>query len=242
MTRRDDERRFGGEEARRLIRQARTATLATLLDCGTPYASLVKVASDFAGQPLILVSRLAWHTRNLEADGRGSLLFCADPGEGDPLEAARLTAIGRLSPCPDEDCARRFLACHPEAAGYAAFSDFGFWRMEMERCHAIAGFGRIETLEAGAVVLPRAEADALGQLAPEALDHVNREHQDALGLYSTQLLRQPPADWRAAALDADGIDLSDGRRSHRLAFAQPVRTAAELRAALKALAEKARQI
>lgn len=245
MTNRDNKQRSGGpnggDAARRLIRQARTATLATLLDDGMPYASLVKVASDLAGQPVILVSRLAWHTRNLEADGRGSLLFRADPGEDDPLEAARLTAIGRLSPCPNEDCARRFLACHPEAAGYAAFSDFGFWRMEMERCHAIAGFGRIETLEAGAVVLPHREAEALGQLAPQALDHMNRDHLDALGLYATRLLGRQPADWRATALDADGIEMSDGERSHRLAFDQPVRTAAELRATLKALADRARQ-
>lgn len=232
---------FDGDEARRLMRAARTATLATRLDDGTPYASLVKPASDMAGRPIILVSRLAWHTRNLEADGRASLLFAAPALDRDPLEAARVTAIGRLAPCAKEACAERFLACHPDAARYAAFSDFSFWRMEVERCHAVAGFGRIETFEASTVVLARTQAEAIERLAPDALEHMNADHREALALYATRLLGQPPADWRAATLDADGIDLSDGKRSVRLGFATSVATAAELRASLKALAEQARR-
>jgi heme iron utilization protein len=241
MTQRGDNMHFDGDETRRLMRAARTATLATLLDDGTPYASLVKPASDIAGRPIILVSRLAWHTRNLEADGRASLLFAAPASDRDPLEAARVTAIGRLSPCDREECAERFLACHPDAAVYAGFGDFSFWRMEVERCHAVAGFGRIETFEAGAVVLPGEQAEAMERLAPEALAHMNADHREALALYATRLLDQPSADWRAATLDADGIDLSDGKRSVRLAFPRPVVTPAELRASLKALAERARR-
>lgn len=238
----DDKLRFGGAEARRLIRAARTASLATSLEDGTPYASLVKTASDPIGQPVILVSRLAWHTRNLEADGRASLLFSSGNADGDPLEATRVTAIGRFSPCAQPPCAERFLACHPDAAAFAKFSDFSFWRMAIERCHAIAGFGRIATLEADAVLLSCATAEAVGAIAPEALDHMNGQHREALQLYATRLLKLPPADWRATALDCDGIDLSDGKRSRRLAFDQPVATAAELRAALKGLADQARGV
>ena len=241
MANRGNRMQVDGDEARRLMRAARTATLATLLDDGTPYASLVKPASDMAGRPIILISRLAWHTRNLEVDGRASLLFAAPAGDRDPLEAARVTAIGRLAPCAEEACAERFLACHPDAAFYAGFGDFAFWRMEVERCHAVAGFGRIETFEASTVVLAGARADAIERLAPEALEHMNADHMEALGLYATRLLGLPPGDWRAATLDADGIDLSDGKRSVRLAFARPVATPAELRASLKALAEQARR-
>lgn len=242
----DNKLRFGGADARRLIRGARTAALATLLDDGTPYASLVKTASDHAGQPVILVSRLAWHTRNLEADGRASLLFSSGSADGDPLEAPRVTAIGRLSPCANSQgaeplWAERFLACHPDATAYVNISDFSFWRMAIERCRAIAGFGRIVTLEADAVVLSYGAVEAFLEFAREALDHMNGHHQEALQLYATQLLMLPPADWRATALDCDGIDLSDGERSRRLAFAQPVSTAAELRATLKALADQARR-
>ena len=241
MTDRGNRLHFGGDDARRLMRAARTATLATLLDDGTPYASLVKPASDVAGRPIILVSRLAWHTRNLEADGRASILFAAPAQDRDPLEAARVTAIGRLAPCARDACAERFLACHPDAAAYAGFGDFAFWRMEVERCHAVAGFGRIETFEASTVVLAGAQAETMERLAPEALEHMNGDHREALALYATRLLDQPPAEWRAATLDADGIDLSDGKRSVRLDFPRPVATAAELRATLKALAEQARR-
>ena len=241
MTDSADNTQFGGDEARRLIRAARTATLATLLADGTPYASLVKTASESIGQPLILISRLAWHTRNLEADGRASLLFVAEGAHGDALEAARVTAIGRFAPAPEPAYAARFLACHPGAAFYASFKDFSFWRMELERCHAVAGFGRIRTLDRDAVVLPREQAEAIGQLALEALDHVNEHHKEALGLYATRLLGQPMADWRATSLDPDGIELSEGKRSVRLAFPHAVSTAAELRTALKALADRARR-
>jgi heme iron utilization protein len=241
MTDRGNRMHFDGDEARRLMRAARTATLATLLDDGTPYASLVKPASDMAGRPIVFVSRLAWHTRNLQADGRASLLFAAPAGDRDPLEAARVTAIGRLAPCAREECAERFLACHPDAAAYAGFSDFSFWRMEVERCHAVAGFGRIETFEASTVVLARTQAEAIERLAPDALEHMNADHREALALYATRLLDLPSADWRAVMLDADGIDLSDGQRSVRLDFATPVATAAELRASLKVLAEQARR-
>jgi putative heme iron utilization protein len=241
MTKRDKNIRFDGHEARRLIRAARTATLATLNENGTPYGSLVKVASDFAGQPVIHVSRLAWHTGNLEADGRASLLFVAQAPYGDPLEAPRVTAIGHLAPCAESAYSQRFLACHPDAAAYAGFSDFSFWRMDLERCHAIAGFGRIETLDGDAVVLPAGQADAIAGLAAEAVEHMNGHHREALGLYATRLLGRPPADWRATTLDPDGIELSDGEHSYRLAFPHPVATSDELRTTLRALADQARK-
>lgn len=232
---------FDGADARRLMRAARLATLATLLGDGTPYASLVKVASDGAGRPIIHVSRLAWHTRNIEADRRASLLFSAAAGPGDPLQASRVTAIGRMTPCAKAACAERFLASHPDAAGYARFGDFSFWRMDVERCHAVAGFGRIDTFEADAVLLPSALAEAIERLAPDALEHMNEVHAEALGLYATRLLGQPAADWRATALDPDGMTLNDGNCSVRLDFPQPVSSAGELRATLKGLADKARR-
>jgi heme iron utilization protein len=241
MTHSDNNIRFGGAEVRRLIRAARTATLATLLDNGTPYASLVKTASDPAGQPIMLISRLAWHTGNLQNDARASLLFLAEGSYGDPLETPRVTAIGRFVPCSDPAIASRFLAYHPDAAGYARFKDFSFWRMELERCHAVAGFGRIETLQQDSVVLPCEHAEAIARGALEALDHMNEHHKEALVLYATRLLGQPTADWRATSLDPDGIDLSDGKRSLRLAFPHTVDTAAELRTVLRTLADQARR-
>jgi putative heme iron utilization protein len=92
------------------------------------------------------------------------------------------------------------------------------------------------------VVLSSGTAGLTHDLAREAVEHMNGHHQEALQLYATRLLKLPSADWRAAALDSDGIDLSDRKVSRRLAFAEPVATAAELRATLKGLADQARGV
>ena len=145
-------RSFTGREARILLRRARTGTLASLnAEGGTPYASLVNVATDIEGQPLILVSTLAWHTRNLLADGRASLMVAEPPASGDALTGPRVTVMGRFVPSELEQVRRRYLARHPQAALYAGFGDFSFWRMEPELAHAVAGFGRIETLDVAEV-------------------------------------------------------------------------------------------
>ena len=111
----------------------------------------------------------------------------------------------------------------------------------MTSCHVVAGFGRIETFDAGQVVLSADRAEAIARLATQALEHMNEDHQDALSLYAIRLLGQPKAEWKAAALDPDGLDLSDGRRSVRLHFPQPVGDALALRSTLKALADEARR-
>ena len=87
-----ERRSFSAEEARNLLRRARTGTLATFnADDGTPYASLVNLATDVRGCPLILVSTLAWHTRNLQADPRASVMVAEIPPDGDALTGPRVT-------------------------------------------------------------------------------------------------------------------------------------------------------
>ena len=223
-------RSFTGLEARLLLRRARTGTLATLnCEGGAPYASLVNVATDGEGQPLILVSTLAWHTRNLLVDPRASVLLAEPPAEGDALTGPRITVMGRFVRTGAERVRRRYLARHPEAALYADFGDFAFWRLEPELVHAVAGFGRIETL-AASEVFPA--APEMMELEDSAIAHMNQDHTDAIQRYAARLGALGGGDWRIAAIDPDGADLSDGRRSLRLAFAQPVYTAEALRSCL----------
>ena len=132
-------------EARALIRATPVATLATALaadagDAGWPYASLVLVACAFDGAPLLLLSDLAEHTRNLRADGRVSLLFDAAEETGSRLAGARLTVLGRAAATEDVLARARFLARHPEAHAYAPMTDFRLYRVEPERAHLVAGF------------------------------------------------------------------------------------------------------
>lgn len=229
------QRSFTGLEARRLLRRQRTGTLATLNRAGgIPYASLVNLATDVEGQPVILVSTLAWHTRNLLADPRASVLVAEPPEKGDALTGARVTVMGRFEQLGTPRLSRRYLARHPEAAIYADFGDFATWRLVPELVHAVAGFGRIETLEA-AEVFPA--APAMLDLEEGALSHMNQDHADAVRGYAAGLGGDPALDWKMRAVDGDGADLSDGAQSLRLAFPEPVSDAASLRVMLASLAK-----
>jgi len=227
--------------ARKLIRQAQTGHLGTLMaDTGHPYVSLVNVATDPSGTPILLLSALAWHTKNIERDSRASILFvAAQPAEhGDALQGSRVTVLGRMVRATTSD-RRRFLAQHPQAADYGDFADFAFWRLEPEQVHAVAGFGRIRTF-AAAEVIDREVGSAIAAIEEEALSHMNRDHGDAVQLYAATLGGQGRGNWRMAALDGDGFALVDGKRSVRIAFHRPVKNATELRATLAEMARTAR--
>ena len=132
-------------DSARLMASARTAALATLdRASGLPYASQVTVALDGDGAPLLLISRLARHTQNLDADDRASLLFTpVTSSAGDPLASARVTVMGRLTPTASPTARVRFLARHPDAKIYADFPDFRVFGMTIDNAHFIGGFGRI---------------------------------------------------------------------------------------------------
>src|SRR5467141_4622739 len=139
--------------AKQLLRGTRAGALATLdRNTGHPFSSLVNVATDADGSPLILVSRLSTHTANIETDGRASILL-AQTGKGDPLAHPRLTVLGRLAQIPrdgadDARVRRRFLARHPKSELYAGFGDFSFWRMQVASAHLNGGFARAADLKA----------------------------------------------------------------------------------------------
>jgi putative heme iron utilization protein len=140
---------------RRLAASSRFGALATLArePAGWPFPSLVAVAFDERGQPFFLLSRLAEHTKNLEASACASLLV-SEPPEGklaawDPLAQARMTLVGRCDQVPQyeiEGSRARFLAAHPQAAAYASFADFAFWRLDVAHVRWVGGFGRMEWL------------------------------------------------------------------------------------------------
>ncbi len=132
---------------RELLRRAPRASLATLSEAGAPYVSLVLVADDGRGAPLLLLSDLAEHTRNLARDGRASILVESSDAP-DPLAAQRATFTGEVSRLLDDEARARFVERHPSAARYASFKDFALYRLEIERIHLVAGFGRITWISA----------------------------------------------------------------------------------------------
>lgn len=130
--------------ARGLLANAPRASLATLTATGAPYASLVLTADDGTGAPLLLLSDLAEHAKNLARDPRASLLVESVEQAGDPLAAPRATFLGDVARLDDFGAKTSFVARHPSAATYAGFKDFALYRLAIARIHLVAGFGRID--------------------------------------------------------------------------------------------------
>ena len=141
------------DDPRTLMRAQGAAALGTLMD-GAPYVSLVLIAFDADGSPLLLLSRLAQHTRNLLADPAVSLLFDGTAGLQDPLTGPRLTVLGKAAVCADPAALERYLARHLSATDYASFSDFDLYKVTLARGHLVAGFGQIRWVKTEELVGP----------------------------------------------------------------------------------------
>lgn len=234
--------------ARRLIRTVDRATLATTLvdsrDAAQgiwPYASLVLVAADLDASPLLLISTLAEHTKNLARNARASLLFDGTQGLEDPLTGARVTVLGELRPDPNPARLRRFVARHPAAALYAGFRDFALYRLAIARAHLVAGFGRIHWIDATALIEPRDGAAWLRDAEPGILAHMNDDHAAIIDLYAQQLLGLNGGGWRLTGVDREGADLRRGGAVARLDFPSPATNLDAVRHNFAALAQSARR-
>lgn len=231
-----------GLTVRRLLREQRRAALGTLLaDSGAPYVSLAMVCVDHDASPLLLLSDLADHTRNIRADPRVSLLFDGTLGLAVPLTGARATVQGRVR-CIDGDerLKQRYRAHHPDSELYFGFKDFHLFKVEVEQVHLVAGFGRIHWLEAKEVLFNTEETQALAQAEAEIVAHMNEDHADAVQLYAERLLGRQGGGWKLVGVDPEGADLLREGESARLWFDKPVHDAESCRVELVRLVKRAR--
>jgi heme iron utilization protein len=228
------------QAAKRLLREGRSGALATLMPrSGDPYCSLVNVATAADGAPLLLISQLAVHTKNIRADPRVSLML-DERKQGDPLEGARVMLMGKAMVTDDPAARRRYLARHPEAEMFVGFRDFAFYKIELTGVHLVAGFGRIVDLKPGAVLTDLGDAAALVEAEPDILAHMNQDHADTCRLYATKLLGAADRAWRCAGCDPEGMELQLDRTALRLFFPHRIISPESLRQTLKDMAEKAR--
>lgn len=224
-------------DAKRLMRLARTAALATLEPgSGAPLTTLIGVASDFDGAPLFLMSTLARHTQQLAADPRASLLLSEEPGRGDPLNHPRVTLNGRVEKAGEPRVRARYLQRNPKAKLYVDFADFAFFRLAVETVHFNGGFGRADPLTPDDILIAREAEAAFAEAEPRLIDWVNALGDDALA----RLAGRKPGGrqiWRAAGLDAEGLDLAAGAQAGRLSFAKAAREESEWRMAVTTVLE-----
>lgn len=224
--------------ARHILRRAGTASLGTLDEAGNPFVTLVTLATLPDGRPVLHLSDLAVHAKNLKRSPRASLLVVAPGGEGgNPLAGARITLTGTIAPTTEPLAAARYRARH---GGTSDFHDFHYYALTPEASHLVAGFGRILSL-AAAELFPDL-SDCGDAIAGESMvvEHMNEDHGEAIALYATQLLGLPDGAWKMTASDPDGIDLEcDGNRA-RLDFPTRAHSVQELGGHLKAYARTAR--
>ena len=225
-------------DARALRRRSRAAMVSTALKSGDgwPYGSLVSVAFDSDLSPLMLFSTLSDHTRNLAQDPRASLLFEETSRLKNPQTGPRVSVLGLITKTSAERHQRRFLALHPEAAVYAGFGDFGFFRMKIERVHFVGGFAKAVWFKAPDIVADKKAAAAVAKAEPGVLAHMNRDHADAVDHYANALLRRAGSGWRMTGIDPDGFDLRLGGRTARLEFDRPLGNRKAIREELVRLA------
>ncbi len=228
-----------GDEARRFARGQQSGVLSTLslrLE-GYPFGSVSPFILDHAGRPVILISDIAEHTKNIVADERVSLIV--QPYSADMQSTGRVTVIGRAERLAEKDAlGPRYLRYFPQAADYFAMHDFNFYRIEPVRIRYIGGFGRIHWIE------PVGYLSTIdGLLASEAaiVEHMNQDHADTLRLYCRHVHGLEVNQAEMIGIDPDGFDVRTKARIVRFEFDAPVADAGAARAALVALAQQCRE-
>ena len=236
------------ERARTLVHLARSGALSTLSrrHAGHPFGSVMPYAPDDRGAPLLLISTMAMHTQNLEADSRASLLVTQPGWAEDPLAGGRVSLMGRAARVPDRNrpgAREAYLARHPNAAFWVEFEDFAFWRLEVSDVYFVGGFAAMDwvTGEGYAAARP----DPLADAAEDIVTHMNEDHSAAL-LTLARAHADPDAE-QVTMLSVDRLGfrvrLRSGERLHaaRISFPREVTTAEECRAALIEMIRAARR-
>jgi putative heme iron utilization protein len=239
-------RRTPAEEARTLIARNRMGALATVSADGSPWGSLVLFAALADGTPVLCLSTLAEHGRNVVGDARASLVVGEPDVKGDPLDSGRVTLAGHLeTPVGEElDAARAaYKDASPASGLYGGFGDFTYYVLRVERVRWVGGYGRMDSTDAGAY--HAAEPDPVASGAAYAIEHLNSDHADALLDMARALGGHPDAtEATCVRIDRYGLDLTvktpRGIAETRIAFAEPANRPGDLRAATVELARRAR--
>lgn len=228
------------ETVRRLLRRASTASLATSMAADDqPYASLVLMATDPAGQPLLLLSDLAVHSKNIAKNPHVSLLIAEEAGNRDPLTLSRASIEGVLDIVEDDGPKARYLRRFPSARGFADFPDFKLYRMNVSRAHLVAGFGDIHWLDGEEILIdPGFLASNVAET--DIIEHMNTDHSDAVQELVAAATGNPADGWEISGIDVEGMDLRQGWQYERILFPASVANADAARKGIIQLLQNAR--
>ncbi len=235
------------ERARTLVYLGRVGSLSTLSrkQAGFPFGSVMPYGLDSHGCPLFLISTMAMHTQNLQADHRASLLVTQDHGGDDPLGAARVTLVGNVLPLPESEVAEArqlYLARYANSKYWVDFEDFSFYRMDVVDVYYVGGFGVMGWVSASEY--DDSQPDPLADSMAEIIQHMNADHKDALVSLARKFARVESTEATMTAIDRLGFHVrlktTDGMRGARIAFLQEVKNPAETRKVFVDMLQQAR--
>jgi putative heme iron utilization protein len=222
-------------EARKLLRAARSGTLATAADGGQPFASLVTPACAPDLSLLLLLSDLSEHTRHLRGEPRCSILVCGKAEGANPQTAPRVTVTGIAEVADDPALKARYLAVHPYASLYADFGDFHLWQVRPMGALFVGGFARAVRLRQAELSPDPSAVTAIVAAEDGIIEHCNNDHPDALAAIAGEA-----GSWRMVTVDVDGADLAEAERVRRIHWSVPVGTPGAVRIELVRMTREAR--
>ncbi len=226
------------ERVRTLVSICTIATLSTVSRKvpGYPFGSLMPYTIDATGRPLFLISNMAMHTQNIQADHRASLFVC-EGGAGDPLGTARATLVGDVFPIPEDEVgeARQlYLARYESSRSWVDFKDFGFYRLQPVDIYYVGGFGVMGWVTAEEY--QSAKVDPLADAAPKIIEHMNSDHESAMILLARVHAGLDAVEAAMTAVDRLGFHLrlktGDGMKGTRINFLREVQNSDEARKVL----------
>ena len=220
-------------EARSLLRKQSHGVLATVsLELpGYPFGSLTPYSLDQNASPIILVSDIAQHTKNMKADPKVSLTVLED-SDGEQNKG-RLTFVADAVKVEDELVAESYYRNYPAAREYSSAHSFSFYRLELKRARYIAGFGKIFWVDEFSLKNP-----FWGETEKKIVDHMNSDHQEAMSKYCKNYKKLEVAtedELSMTGIDSEGFDLVLNKAKLRFEFEQAISTAEEARNTLVAM-------
>jgi heme iron utilization protein len=233
---------------RTLVYLGRIGSLSTLSlkQPGFPFGSVMPYGLDNQGRPIFLISTMAMHTQNLQADPRASLLVIQPDASGDPLGASRVTLVGNVLLIREPEVAearKLYLARYENSKYWVDFEDFSFYRMEVVDVYYVGGFGVMGWVAASEY--DQAQADPLADAASEIVKHMNADHKDSLLLLARVFAGIDSQEAAMISVYRLGFHVrlktQDGMRGVRIGFMREVSNAEETRKVLVEMVEQARQ-
>ena len=235
------------ERARTLVHIGRIGSLSTLSrkQPGFPFGSVMPYGLDASGRPIFLISTMAMHTQNLQADQRASLLVAQPDASGDPLGASRVTLIGRAQTTPESENAEvreLYLERHANSKYWIDFEDFSFYRMDLLDVYYVGGFGVMGWVQASDYA--QARPDPLADSAGAIIEHINADHKDALVTLVRAFTDIDSQEAAMTAVDRLGFHVRlkthQGMKGTRIGFPREAINPSEARRILVEMVQQAR--